>query len=96
MASGVAQTDQSSAPGGARTIWQGLTAWSKQLASWQQSIVAHAIAGRRLSDAQIERKFKELADGILTPAAVQQVIDEVWKFERCSDIGAFVQLTEAI
>jgi len=49
-----------------------------------------------LSDAQIERKLKELADGILTPAAVQQVIDEVWKFERCSDIGAFVQLTEAI
>ena len=41
----------------------------------------------RLGDADIERKFFELTDGMLTAARAQRVIDEVWKFENCQRIG---------
>ena len=40
-----------------------------------------------LGDADIERKFFELADGVLKNEQVQQVIDGVAQFENCTDIG---------
>ena len=40
-----------------------------------------------LGDADIERKFFELADGVLKNEQVQQVIDGVVQFENCTDIG---------
>ncbi len=40
-----------------------------------------------LSDAEIERKFFELSDGILPVARIERIIEEVGKFELCEDIG---------
>ena len=40
-----------------------------------------------LGDTDIERKFFELADGVLKNEQVQQVIDGVAQFENCTDIG---------
>ncbi|MEO7726661.1 MAG: MmgE/PrpD family protein [Burkholderiales bacterium] len=40
-----------------------------------------------LTNAEIERKFFELADGILPVARVEQIIEEVGTFEQCESIG---------
>lgn len=39
-----------------------------------------------LDEADIARKFGELADGVLQPGAVQRVIDAVMKLEKCENL----------
>lgn len=45
-----------------------------------------------LSDAEIEVKFRSLADGVLSPARQQQVIDSVWQFEQLTSVSQFMKL----
>ena len=49
-----------------------------------------------LTDEDIERKFFELFDGVLTAAQAQRVTDGVGKFERCADIGELLSHMTAV
>jgi 2-methylcitrate dehydratase len=45
----------------------------------------------RASDAAIERKFYEMADGVLPRAAAQRVIESVWRLDGYADVREFAK-----
>jgi 2-methylcitrate dehydratase len=45
-----------------------------------------------LTDAELERKFYQLADGILPRAAIGRIVEKVMAFETCEDIGGLLAL----
>ena len=49
----------------------------------------------RMGDADIERKFMELSDGVLNASRAQQAIDQLWKFEHCADLGDLMNSLKA-
>ncbi|MEO8338143.1 MAG: hypothetical protein ABI604_00320 [Nitrospirota bacterium] len=46
----------------------------------------------RMSDQQVEDKFRQLATGKLDRARMQKVIDMVWTFDRLKDVGVLMPL----
>ncbi len=46
----------------------------------------------RMSDQQVEDKFRRLATGKLDRARMQKVIDMVWQLDRLKDVGALMPL----
>ena len=52
--------------------------------------IEHAIGSQEkpLSDAALEAKFTDLADGILPAAQTRRVMDLCWEIEKASDAGA--------
>jgi 2-methylcitrate dehydratase len=48
-----------------------------------------------LTDAELEEKFRALAEGVLTPPAQQRVIEGVWNLERVSSVNELMALMEA-
>jgi len=48
----------------------------------------------QMTDPDVERKFFDLTDGVLTKARVQQIIEAVGSFERCASIGDVLGLLE--
>jgi 2-methylcitrate dehydratase PrpD len=51
--------------------------------------VPHAIGSiaRPMSDADLERKFQDLADDILGPQRVKELLAQCWDLERFNDVG---------
>jgi hypothetical protein len=44
-----------------------------------------------LSDAALEAKFADLADGILPGTQAQKLMQLCWSLERAADVGAIAQ-----
>ena len=57
--------------------------------------VDHAVGNseRPMTDAQIEDKFRELAQRVIAPARANQVIDKCWSFDRLADVRELIGLT---
>lgn len=57
--------------------------------------VPHAIGSiaRPMTDADLERKFHELADDILGPQRVKELLAQCWDLERFSDVGKLAAAT---
>jgi 2-methylcitrate dehydratase PrpD len=49
-----------------------------------------------LNDADLAGKFFELADGVISAANAQRVIDEVAEFETCENIGELLSRMLAV
>ena len=47
----------------------------------------------RMSDADIERKFFELSDGVLARDRAQQIVDSVWTIEGSETLDELMNLT---
>jgi 2-methylcitrate dehydratase PrpD len=54
--------------------------------------IEHAIGSleRPMSDADLERKFKDLAEGIIPPQQVATVMERCWKVETLANAGEIV------
>ena len=46
----------------------------------------------RMSDREVEDKFRRLATGKLDRARMNKVIDVVWKLDRLKDVGVLMPL----
>jgi 2-methylcitrate dehydratase len=46
----------------------------------------------RITDADLENKFSELADGVLSPSRIRQAIDCVWTLESCTRLDNLMEL----
>lgn len=47
-----------------------------------------------LSDAELEGKFRDCADGLISDERMQQVFDRVWSLESASDVGVLYDLLD--
>lgn len=56
--------------------------------------VAHATGspGNPMTDAQLERKFRELAGSVLPKARVKRLLATLWQLERVPDVGEITKL----
>lgn len=56
--------------------------------------VAHATGspGNPVSDAQLERKFRALAGGVLPKARVKRLLATLWQLEQVADVGEIIKL----
>jgi 2-methylcitrate dehydratase PrpD len=56
--------------------------------------IEHAIGSleKPMSDADLERKFTDLADGILPPPQTAKVMELCWKVESLSDAGEIARM----
>jgi len=48
-----------------------------------------------LSDAEIEEKFRALADGVLSAKAQDKLIDAIWNLEKCASVSKLMVLMKA-
>ena len=48
-----------------------------------------------LSDAEIEEKFRALADGVLSRKAQDRLIDAIWNLEKCASVSKLMALMKA-
>jgi len=48
-----------------------------------------------LSDAEIEEKFRALAEGILSAKAQGKLIDAIWNLEKCASVTKLMALMKA-
>src|SRR5947208_10056580 len=48
-----------------------------------------------LSDAEIEEKFRALAEGVLSAKAQDKLIDAIWNLEKCSSVAKLMALMKA-
>jgi 2-methylcitrate dehydratase len=48
-----------------------------------------------LSDAEIEEKFRALAEGVLSVRAQDRLIDAIWNLERCSSVTKLMAMMKA-
>ena len=48
-----------------------------------------------LSDAEIEEKFRALADGVLSAKAQDKLIDAIWNLEKCASVSKLMALMKA-
>ena len=48
-----------------------------------------------LSDAEIEEKFRALADGVLSSKAQGKLIDAIWNLEKCTSVTKLMALMKA-
>ena len=57
--------------------------------------IAHAIGSVEvpMTDKQLEAKFTDLADGILTPTAIRRVIDACWSIESLPSAGEIARIS---
>jgi 2-methylcitrate dehydratase PrpD len=55
--------------------------------------VEHAVGSeaRPMSDADLERKFRGLAEPVLAPARIDRLIDGCWNIEKVDDVGALIK-----
>lgn len=47
-----------------------------------------------LSDAEVEAKFRRLADSLLSPAQISRLLDRLWRLEGVKDVGEVIRLTQ--
>ncbi|MBX2859727.1 MAG: MmgE/PrpD family protein [Vampirovibrio sp.] len=45
-----------------------------------------------MQDADIEKKFRPMAEAVLPKPQVDKILDSLWKFESCQDIGSIMSL----
>jgi 2-methylcitrate dehydratase len=45
-----------------------------------------------MSDQEVEEKFRALAQGVLTPARIDTLLDHLWHLEQVEDIGPVIRL----
>ena len=45
-----------------------------------------------MSDQEIEAKFRALAQGLMTPAQTDALLDRLWHLEQVEDIGQVIRL----
>jgi 2-methylcitrate dehydratase PrpD len=59
--------------------------------------VEHAVGSeaRPMSDADIERKFRSLAEPVLPASNIDRLIDGCWNMEKLEDVGALIKLAAA-
>jgi 2-methylcitrate dehydratase PrpD len=57
--------------------------------------IAHAIGSVEvpMTDAQLETKFTDLADGILAPAAIRQLLDACWNLEQLPNAAEIAKMS---
>jgi 2-methylcitrate dehydratase PrpD len=57
--------------------------------------VAHAVGSVEvpMTDKQLEAKFADLADGIISPSAIQRVIETCWSVETLTSAGEIARLS---
>jgi 2-methylcitrate dehydratase len=48
-----------------------------------------------LSDAEIEEKFKALAEGVLSAKAQANLLDAIWNLEKCGAVAKLMALMKA-
>jgi 2-methylcitrate dehydratase len=48
-----------------------------------------------LSDAEIEEKFRALAEGVLTEKAQKKLINAIWNLEKCTSVSKLMRLMKA-
>jgi 2-methylcitrate dehydratase len=48
-----------------------------------------------LSDAEIEEKFRALAEGVLSARAQDKLIDAIWNLEKCATVTKLMALMKA-
>src|SRR5208337_4764222 len=48
-----------------------------------------------LSDAEIEEKFRALAEGVLSAKAQDKLIDAIWNLEKCGSVAKLMALMKA-
>jgi 2-methylcitrate dehydratase len=48
-----------------------------------------------MSEAEVERKFRGLADGVLPAAKVDCLLERLWTLEQAHDIGEVIRMTIA-
>jgi len=48
-----------------------------------------------LSDAEIEEKFRALAEGVLSEKAQKKLIEAIWKLEKCGSVAKLMALMKA-
>ena len=48
-----------------------------------------------LSDAEIEEKFRALAEGVLSAKAQDKLIDAIWNLEKCGSVSKLMALMKA-
>jgi 2-methylcitrate dehydratase len=48
-----------------------------------------------LSDAEIEEKFRALAEGVLSAKAQAKLIDAIWNLEKCGSVSKLMALMKA-
>jgi len=48
-----------------------------------------------LSDAEIEEKFRALAEGVLSARAQDKLIDAIWNLEKCASVTKLMALMKA-
>jgi 2-methylcitrate dehydratase len=46
-----------------------------------------------MSDAEVEEKFRSLAQDLLSPAQTDNLLDRLWHLEEVEDIGEVIRLT---
>jgi 2-methylcitrate dehydratase PrpD len=56
--------------------------------------VAHATGSpdNPVTDAQLERKFLELAGSVLPKARVRRLLAALWQLEQMADVGEIIKL----
>jgi 2-methylcitrate dehydratase PrpD len=45
-----------------------------------------------MTEQEIEEKFRSLAQGLLTPARTDALLERLWDLERVEDIGQVIQM----
>ena len=57
--------------------------------------IAHAIGSVEvpMTDKQLEAKFADLADGILSASAIQRVIEACWSVESLTSAGEIAKIS---
>lgn len=48
--------------------------------------------GQPLSDADLEAKYRDLAQGVLTPAQAQRLLERAWRVDALADVGELLAL----
>ena len=46
-----------------------------------------------MSESEVEAKFRSLAEAVLSPPQIDQLLDRVWHLEEQKDIGEILRLT---
>lgn len=57
--------------------------------------VDHAVGSeaRPMSDADLERKFRGLAEPVLPASSIERLIEGCWDIEKVADVGELIRLT---
>jgi hypothetical protein len=48
-----------------------------------------------MSEAEVERKFRRLAGGVLPDAKVDRLLERLWTLDAADDVGEVVRMTIA-